>query len=194
MKGINTSMKQLLSCIAGGTVTAIIYAVLLFFFVIGTFSLSGETLSQKENRDTFVFFSLVIILLLTVYVTIRQYLSGKKFTATGIAAVGLLAIYGVFYTGKIYFSNLDYYQGFDKAIWVESRFKPFKMAKTLVKKNKLSMLSKQEILDLLGLPENDCSDECHYLHYTTEGNWKLCILLFDNNKVKEAYLYEEGLF
>jgi O-antigen ligase len=186
-------IRHIASFIAGALLTGICYFIILFIYFILPFSFSGQTLSEKEVSDALVFFSLIIILSITCYAVFRQYRLGRKFTAAGIAAIGIIALYGIIYTGKIYVRNINYYEAFNKTNWSESRFKPFKMAKTLVKKDKLTGLSKQEVLDQLGPPENPCNDECLYFKYTTDENWELRIR-FRSNKVKEAYLYEEGLF
>lgn len=185
---------QIASFTAGAVLPSLIYGILAFLFVVTTFSFSGQKLSEKENTDAFVFFSIVIIVFATYYVMFKKYRSGKKFTAAGIAIAGLIPIYGLFYSGEIYVSNLAYYKVFGQKIWLEGEAKPFKMAKTLVKKHSLIGLSRQEAVEKLGPNETPCKGPVVDLiiYHTTNWEWDLHIL-FKNNKVKEAYLYEEGL-
>lgn len=188
------TLKQVTSFVGGALLTGLSYGFLVFLFVMGTFSFVGEELPEKENREAFEFFATVAILLITLYIVFRQYRSGKRFTAAGVATAGIIALYGVVYTGRVYISNLRYYEAFDKNIWLKNESKPFNMAKTLVKKWTLTGLSKQEVLEKLGPAKRPCQDECSFLVYDTNNwNWDLYIL-FENNKVKEVYLYQEGLF
>lgn len=91
---------QIASFTAGAVLPSLIYGILAFLFVVTTFSFSGQKLSEKENTDAFVFFSIVIIVFATYYVMFKKYRSGKKFTAAGIAIAGLIPIYGLFIQEK----------------------------------------------------------------------------------------------
>lgn len=188
------TLKQFISFIGGFILTAIIYAVIMYVFVFATFSFAGETLSEKENREAFFFYTSLCIIALTLYVIYRRLKTYRKFSAFGIAIPLLFAFYIFFVTGQVYFGNLNYRQKFDQAKWKQSESKPFKMAKTMTKDNILIGQTKQQIIDKLGVTKDTLKNEkVDYLKYWTDnGTWELRIY-FKSEKVTEAYLYEEGL-
>lgn len=187
------TFRQIISFIGGIFITAGIYFIFLFVFVLATFSLSGETLTEKENREAFVFFASAIISFLTVQVIIRKYKKGMKFTAAGVAVPALLAACLTFYSGSVYYENLNYYTSFDKQEWFRLEAKPFKTAKTLAKNKYLIGKEKEYVAEMLGPSgkpyKNNIVD---YIIYPTDYNgWQLR-LYFEYNKVKKAFLYQEG--
>jgi hypothetical protein len=184
---------QIISFICGTVITGVIYFIFLFVYVLATFSLSGENLDEKENREAFVFFASLIISFSTVHVIIRKYKKGMKFTAAGIAFPAMLAVYLTFYAGIVYYENLNYYKSFDKQEWFRVGAKPFKTAKTLAKKKYLIGKEKEYVAEMLGpsgrLYKNNIVD---YIIYPTDyDGWQLR-LLFEYNKAKKAFLYQEG--
>jgi hypothetical protein len=188
------TLKQFISFIGGLILTAIIYALILYVFVFATFSFAGETLSEKENREAFFFYTSVIVIITTIYIAYRQLKTNRKFFALGIAIPLLFAFYILGLTGQVYFSNLNYHQPFDKTKWRQSESKPFKMAKTMTKDKVLIGHTKQQVIDKLGVTKDTFkNDKIDYLKYWTDkGTWELR-LYFKDDKVTEAYLYEEGL-
>lgn len=188
------TFKQLISFIGGIVITSGIYFILLFVFVLATFSLSGETLTEKENDDVFVFFASVIISFITGSVIIKKYKKGKKFTAAGIAVPALLSVYLTFYSGSVCFENLNYYTSFGKQEWFRAEVKPFKMAKTLTKNNNLIGKNKEYVAEMLGPAVKSFKNEfVDYILYPTDyDGWQLRIY-YEYNNVKKAFLYQEGL-
>jgi energy-coupling factor transporter transmembrane protein EcfT len=188
------TLKQFISFIGGLILTAIIYALIMYVFMFATFSFAGETLSEKENRESFFFYTSIFIIVLTLYVVYRRLKTNRKFSVVGIAIPLLFAFYILFVTGQVYFGNLNYRQKFDQAKWKQSESKPFKMAKTMTKDNVLIGQTKQQVLDKLGITKDTLkNDKVDYLKYWTDnGTWELR-LYFKNDKVVDAYLYEEGL-
>ena len=162
--------------------------------MFATFSFTGETLSEKENREAFFFYTSVLIIVLTLYVIYRRLKTNRKFSAVGIAIPLLFAFYILIVTGKVYFGNLNYRQKFDQAKWKQSESKPFKMAKTMTNDSVLIGQTKQQVLDKLGITKDTLkNDKVDYLKYWTDnGTWELR-LYFKDDKVIDAYLYEEGL-
>lgn len=188
------TLKQFISFIGGLTLTGLIYAVATYIAVFGTFSFSGETLTQKENREAFFFYLALFITVATIYVIVKRFKINHKFSATEICIPLLFALYACFMLGRVYFDNLNYHQEFDKTKWTKSNSKPFNMAKTLAKGNVLIGQTKQQIIDMLGTTKDAFkNDRVDYLKYWTDnGTWEFR-LYFRNGKVVEAYLYEEGL-
>ena len=185
--------RQLISFTGGMVITAGFYFLFLFVFVLATFSLSGETLTEKENREALVFFVSVIISFLTVYAIIRKYRKGKQFAAAGIAVPALLAVYITLYSGSVNFDNLNYYTSFEKQEWLRVEAKPFKMAKTLAKNKNLIGKEKEYVAEMLGPSGRTFKNEIvDYIFYPSDyDGWQLR-LFFQYNKVKKAFLYQEG--
>jgi hypothetical protein len=55
------ALKQFISFIGGLALTGLVYAAIAYLLVFGTFSLAGETLTQKENREAFFFYKVLCI-------------------------------------------------------------------------------------------------------------------------------------
>ena len=68
------------------------------------------------------------------------------------------------------------------------------MAKTLIKRKTLIGQSKQQVFDKLGTTKDSIKNEkVDFLRYWTDnGTWQIR-LYFKNDRVIDAYLYEEGL-
>jgi len=188
------TLKQFISFIGALILTALAYGIIIFIYLVVTFSFAGETLSQKENREAFFFYSSVFVIITTIYIVYRRLKTNRKFSAIGIAIPILFAFYILFLTGQTYFENINYRQKFDKAKWTMSEMKPFKMAKTLVKDNTLIGQTKKQIIENLGVTTDTLKyEKADYLKYFTDKDtWEL-ILRFKDDKVVDTYLYEEGL-
>lgn len=188
------TLKQFISFLSGLIFTGLVYALIAYVIVFGTFSLAGQTLTEKENREAFFFYSAFVITTATIYIIVRRVKTNRKFSAIGISIPLLFAFYACIMLGQVYVNNLNYRQAFDKTEWAQSESKPFRMAKTLIKNKALIGQSKQQIIDNLGLTKDSLRNEkVDYLKYWTDnGTWQMR-LYFKNDKVVDAYLYEEGL-
>ncbi len=188
------SSKQLVSFLAGMFCTGFIFCALIFIYFIATFSLAGQSLTEKENRDLFCFVSLLLIASTTLYIVILRVRNHKPFSGAGISVPLLFAIYGLIRLGIVNFENADYILRFEKMTWLEDGSKPFNMATTMAKKNLLIGKTRSQIIATLGEGESDFRDNGKgYIFYSTDkASWELRIL-FSDDKVKEAFLYEEGL-
>jgi hypothetical protein len=186
--------KQFISFIGGLLLTAFSYGLLVLAFMFATFSFAGETLTSKENREAVFFYSAVSAIGLTLYFIYRRLKSQRKYSAIGIAVSLFFAFYILFETGQVYFDNLNYHQKFDKAKWTQSQSKPFKMAKTMTKDRVLIGQTKQQIIEKLGAETDTLKNEKadYFKYFTDNGTWEL-IIWFNEGKVVDAYLYEEGL-
>jgi hypothetical protein len=188
------TVKQFISFVGGLLLTAFAYGLIIYIFLVATFSFAGETLSDKENREACFFYTSVLVIATTIYIVYNRFKTNRKFSAVGIAIPLLFAFYIFFVTGQAYFDNLNYHQAFDQTKWTKSGAKPFKMAKTLTKDKVLIGQTKQQIINKLGgTNDNFINDKVDYLKYWTDKEtWELR-LYFKNGKLTEAYLYEEGL-
>ena len=162
--------------------------------VFKTFSFAGERLIEKEGREAAFFYLAAGVTIATIYVFVRRLQTFRKFSAFGICIPLLLALYACFSFGQIYFSNLNYHQKFDRGIWLKASSKPFKMAKTLINGKTLVGQTKLQVIEKLGASQDTFKNEViDYIKYPIDkGNWEFRIY-FKNDKVDEAYLYEEGL-
>jgi len=186
--------RQVVSFLGGLFFTAIPYAALLFIYVIATFSLAGETLTEKENRDTFCFFVMLGIVGLTAFIIYGRLKNKQPYTVIGMIIPFLLALYGLITTSITWVDNITYHYSFDQHEWKRNDSAPFRMAKTLTKKKLLIGKTTQQVIADLGEGDFSCCERgsIERIFYTTDRwNWELRIY-FENNKVTKAFLYEEG--
>ena len=194
ISGQDMTVKQFISFLGALVLTAFVYTFLLYVIVMSTFSFAGETLDAKENREAFFFYSSVFVVAATSYIIYQRSKANQKFSAVGIAIPLLFALYIMFVTGHTCFDNLNYHQAFDRTKWRQSEAKPFKMAKTITKDDDLIGQTRQQMINKFGLPKDSLKNNtADYFTYSTDkGTWEFR-LYFKNDKVTEAYLYEEGL-
>ncbi|SEW44148.1 hypothetical protein SAMN05428988_5711 [Chitinophaga sp. YR573] len=196
LSSFEMTSKRIASFLGGLLCTGIIYGVLLYIAVMGTFSLSGERLTEKENREAFFFYTTLLITVITICIIYRLYRKGRKYSAVGISIPLLFALCICLQTGLVYAENLHYQQTFQKAIWTQSKLKPFSMAKTLVKSNMLIGKSMQHIIDQLGkgeeIEETGQNDNGVFFKFLTDDDSWNMYLYFKNDKVVDTYLYQEG--
>ncbi|MBX7227153.1 MAG: hypothetical protein K1X55_14050 [Chitinophagales bacterium] len=187
-------MKNLLSFIYGFIITTAIYLILLFSFLFYKFTLCGEELSQKESREAIQLYATVFIVLFTIFILYKLIKANLLFSAYGISIPFVFAIYVLFITGKVYYNNIDYFEPYERDKWTNSKYKPFKMAKTLVNKKKLIGMPKRNILNLMGVPKDTFKgNNIDMITYFTDYNtWQLK-LYFKDDTLVDAYLYQEGL-
>lgn len=188
------TLKNFISFLGGLVLTSVAYGLIMYIFVFATFSFAGETLTEKENREACFFYSTVLVIAVTIFISYRRFKTKRKFSAIGIAIPVLFAFYIFSLTGQVYLENLNYYQTFDQKEWKQAEAKSFKMAKTMAKSKVLIGQTKEQIIAKLGATKDALeNDKIDYLKYWTDkGTWEL-ILYFKDNKVTETYLYEEGL-
>lgn len=188
------NFKKIISFFGGLLITSLAYLLIMFAILYTTFSFAGETLTEKENRESFFFYTTIFVITVSIYIFYRFYKSNRKFAAFGIVIPILFAIYSAGLTGKDYFNNLNNYQTFDQTIWVNSKFKPFKMAKNLVNSKVLLGMTRQQIINKLGNTNDSLTNEKNELlrYWTDNGTWQLKII-FKNNIVSESFIFEEGL-
>jgi amino acid transporter len=188
------SLKQFTSLVGGFILTGLIYVVITFILVFFTFSLGNQTLTEKENKDTFLFYTASAISIITIYLIFRRLKTNKKFSAIGICVALFISFYGTFNLAKVYFENLNYYEEFDTLKWTNSEHKPFKMAKTLTNNRTLLGLTKQQVIEKLGTTNETLKNNKFNFdqYWTDKGTWQLR-LYYKEDKVIEAYLYEEGV-
>jgi|GEM_PF-2245106 len=188
------TVKQFLSFLYGLVLTGLVYGVITYIIVFSTFSFAGERLTRKEGREAFFFYLTAIVTIATIYTIVRRLKTSRKFSAIGISIPLLVAIYACLNPGQTYFSNLNYHQKFDKIIWAKAISKPFKMAKTLANDKTLVGQTKLQVIEKLGVSHESFKNaNVDYFKYLTNKETRELRIYFKNNKVREAYLYEEGL-
>jgi hypothetical protein len=188
------SLKQFTSLVGGFILTGLIYLAITYILFFLTFSLAGQTLTEKENKEAFLFYTALATSMITIYLILRQLKTNKKFSAIGICVALFISFYGTFYLAKVYFENLNYYEEFNALKWTNSEHKPFKIAKTLTKKKTLLGLTKHQVIEKLGTTNETLKNNKFNFdqYWTDKGTWQLR-LYYKEDKVIEAYLYEEGV-
>ena len=186
--------KDIISFLAGLILAGLVYGSLLFLNILVTFSFAGERLTVKENREAFYFYASLMILLAAGRIIVKRYKAGKKALALGISLPSLVVVYAFAVFGLTYIDNLNYRQPFNKEKWNAAENKPFRMAKTLVKYKVLDNMSPGQVIKLLGDDGSfhQYENRASIFYETDKFNWELR-LIFENDKLVEAYIYEEGL-
>ena len=185
--------KHLRSFFGGMILTGLIYFLIVVLFVFGSFSLSGESLQKKENTEAFVFFAVLTITLITAYIIFRRWRTNRKASAAGIGMIMLFGIYASIMSGIQYVSNLNYHVALDQQTWKNADFKPFNMARTLLKDDQLIGLTKQQLIDKLGIGNlgNRDGNGNLFTYITDTDNWQLKVWI-KNDIVTETTMWRPG--
>lgn len=157
-----------------------------------TFNLAGgKTLSQIDNQNIALIVLSLIILTIALYFFKKYYKTNKKLTAFGIIIIPLaLVITGIFYL-TLSFKTTQ----FDKAIWTQNKMKPEDMAKSLVRRNTLLGLTRNQVKALLGQGSEEYgneNDDRDSILYSVENGWTLSII-FHKDKVVETQMRQPFL-
>lgn len=170
------------------TITTFIILIIGFFYFISNFSFGGgETLSEIEMEHILLLYISILIFAVALFVTIFYLRTGKKYTALGILVLPILL---VFSSSNYLLENNFNHTDFSKTIWMQSKQKPEKMAKTLVREKKLIGLTRTQVKDMLGegLKEyGNTGTGYSRIEYWVSNNWTLTVL-FQKDKVIESEL------
>ncbi len=180
--------QPIFSVISAFLISGVALTLIYFGYFFMTFDLAGgETLARIESQKI-VLFILTICVLGVTFSLLKYYLSiGKKHTAIGLIILPILLF------GAVSYSCLDtflYQEPFDKTVWLQEKWKPLNMAKTLVKKDELIGLSADQVQKMLGEPNEAYSNEENelvYFSYLVEEDWTM-LLRFDDKIVVSTNL------
>jgi len=185
-------MKQGLPFISGLILPLIFYAIGGYLLFAMTFTLSSQTLTERENEIALYFYCVLAGIILVSLIAVRQFKLKRKPLSLGFAISTIPVIVILFKIGIVYFGQLNYYQPFDKTKWANSELKPFNMAKTLAKKKMLIGLDRKEVISKLGYFKEGALVDGEILIYYTEKYWQFNIEL-KKDTVVNAYLYDPGM-
>ena len=178
----------IISFFAGLIICGLIIGLVYLLALLMTFDLAGgETLQQVENQDLALLI-LTLVLAILVFLTARHYWKkGKKFAAYGISVLpaACLLVIAIYYV-----NSLNVHAEFNKTVWEQSEWKPFKMSATLVKDKKLIGLTRDQVKQMLGQSSQqygDKSSERTSMVYPVQNSWTLTIY-FQNDRVVDTQL------
>jgi len=183
-------MKNVLSLIGGVLITGVILMIVFFAYFILTLRLfGGERLSQVENEITILVITLAVLAALAVRFSLKKLKKGKKYLAFGVSFLPIIAfvITTIFYLGMYTYPTTT----FNKEKWQKEELKPFKMAATLAKKDKLIDLSREEVFKLLGKEDGGVENQSNHIdngsifYLLDKKDWVLKIF-FKEDKVVEC--------
>jgi|JI10StandDraft_1071094.scaffolds.fasta_scaffold1310476_1 hypothetical protein len=172
---------------AGLILPAILYAVLAFLMISASFTFVPQTFQEIERKETIAFYFVLLLLILAVIIIVKQYKLGRKSLSFGVSFSSLLLVYALFRLGSIYFPDIVFEKPFNKEEWNKSKLKPFAMAKTVFKQNKLVGLHRKEIIQKLGYDEETAWNEGNTLLYSVENGWVLLIDLKKDTAVRMEF-------
>lgn len=176
----------IIAFLISGLILSVVFVVLFFLLAMASFA-GGETLQDMENLRIAILLIAIILVVIAVMIGRRFTKTGRKSVAYGISVLPVitLVIVGVFFC-----YNINYHTEFDTALWGKDKRKPFNMAATLVKEDKLIGLTRQEVKKMLGEGDeeygNPDTDRGAILYLVEEG-WTMT-LYFQKDKVVEAGL------
>jgi len=170
----------------------IVIGLIGLIYLLLTFSLAGgDTLGAKESQDILQLVIALLILVCAILVANLYRQRNKKFTALGIILASLLV--SILATVN-YLGHNIYHTKFDKEIWTQSKWKPEKMSKTLVREKTLIGMTRMQVKEMLGEGSEESADESKRgsISYLVENNWTLMVF-FQNDKVVETKLRQPYL-
>ena len=170
-KRIISFFQGLLFSSLGLLASFLTYSIFSFFFI------EVETLQQDEKSRISSLVFAIVLLVITVIICILLSWKKRKYAAFGVIPIPftILILIVIFIL-----SNLLFPTPFKISEWNKSKDKPFYMAVTLEKENKLIDKSRQEIKRTLGedyLGENIDATNNSTITYMVQGNWLLFIYL-----------------
>lgn len=169
-------------------ITIIILLIIGFFYLISTFSIEGgQTLSQIENEHILQLYISILIFAIAVFIATLYLRTNKKYTALGLLVFPILF---VLYTSVYLLKNNFNHTTFSKVIWMQSMYKPEKMAKTLVRDKKLIGLTRAQVKDMLGEGSEEYGDigtGYSRIEYWVLNHWTLTVF-FQKDKVIDSEL------
>lgn len=176
------------SFLIGLTLSAVTVGLISFLLLLLTFNLAGgETLSQIENQNITQLIISIFLLFIAIIIARYYIKSNKKYAAIGMLVVPVVVVIAA----TIYLLGQNFYHAdFDKIAWRQSKRKPERMAKTLVKENILIGLTRAQVKEMLseGTEEyGDVNSERGSIVYLVQNDWTL-IVLFQKDKVVETKL------
>jgi hypothetical protein len=181
----------ILSFLRSFILTAIVTGLIIFGFVLLTFNLAGgETLDEEEGQH--IAYLIISILLVAIAIGFsRRYFKKNKAFAYGIIVPPFLLFIAMI---VFVFRDQSYTTNFDQHTWKQSTWKPEGMAKTLVKKNRLIGLTRQQVKAMLGdgSEEFGINSDRGAIIYRIENNWMLSII-FQNDAVVETIMKRPGM-
>jgi|RhiMetdeSRZDD1v2_1073273.scaffolds.fasta_scaffold10967_10 ABC-type transport system involved in multi-copper enzyme maturation permease subunit len=177
-----------ISFLAGLAVSIAIVGIIYLCFFLLIFDLGGgETLSQVEHQNMAVWFLSVLLFAIAAIYARRYIRNNRKYTGIGIAIVPFM----VTVTATVYLFGANFYHTkFDKATWAQSKPKPDKMAKTLVKEKTLIGLTRMQVKQMLGEGAEEYGDkntDRGSIIYHVENNWTFSVI-FRYDKVIDTQL------
>ncbi|HLP51322.1 MAG TPA: hypothetical protein VK154_10590 [Chitinophagales bacterium] len=193
MNKANRSYNRLNNAITftGGLVfSLVINGCCYFILFIKYFDLFGyDEITRPEERDFAILLSLIAILTGTIAIALLLRRTDKKYAGIGfylpsaVTWVLLLFIYLPRYVVK---SN--YYQPFNKQIWMEER--PIKMSRQIVKDKTLVGKTRAHVEARLGKASKNYQQGYTgaVSQYTDKNNFTYLSIVYSNNIVAEVYV------
>ncbi len=178
--------NRTISFIKGLLISGLTLFILSLIYFAGIFNLGGgETIQEIETQRIILLIGITIVSIITVF-TVRLYIrENRKYFAYGM---GLLPLLGQTAVMIFFISNLSYSTPFEKAKWDQKIIKPYDIAVTLVKEQKLIGLNEKEVLEMLdSQQEYGKMSVGRHIEYLVENDWIMSVS-FENHKVMQVTL------
>ena len=146
---------------------------------------------DQEEGQHIAYLIISILLVALAFGFSTRYFKKNKAFAYGIIVVPFLLFIAMI---VLIVRDQSYATRFDQHTWKQSTWKPEGMAKTLVKKNRLIGLTRQEVKAMLGdgSEEYGANSDRGAIIYRIENDWMLSII-FRNDAVVETIMKRPGM-
>lgn len=179
--------------ILGMAITGFLFGLIPILYLLLTFDLGGgETFQQVQAQRSALLMFVTLLVGISLYSSWKQAKRGKRYLALGILPIPLLALSVVFSSHLLAFHQRT---DFDQVVWKQADEKPLGMVLRLLEDGRLIQLTRDELYELLGQP-NDFqssrrkppSTETIYV----EREW-LLILHYEDDRVVNCELVQPSM-
>jgi hypothetical protein len=176
--------KDILLLVVGLVVSLAISGVIYFYLFLETFDpFQYFSVKNPESIHGKILLTAVSTSFLTL--SIAGLLRRLKYAAIGFAIPSLIGITLLILIGPTYISKSDYYETFDRQKWLTEKNDRLKMARQLIKSKELIDLTRDEVVEKLGLEYSEGS----YISYKAWGDDCGLDIRFSDGKVVECWIF-----
>lgn len=177
---------NILSFTVGLLVSILLWLAAFLLIFIYSFDVFGlRQARDPEGFDAQIFYSVLMVGALNCFISFLLFKRRRRFTSIGGSLPIVFVLIFLGFIGFRYFDKSTYYEDFDGTRWsaTENRLK---MARKLVKDDRLIGMRKDEIIEKLGQGYESTVNDKQVLTYNIDGDWIKLALTFQSNKVEQS--------
>jgi hypothetical protein len=188
------NIKKIYSLLLGVLITSVlsgvVYYVMYYEYLFHLYSFDGEIIANAEEREGIIFYTALITTLIFFIFSLVLFLSNKRFMSLGALIPTTYSIWLLISIGAIYLDKSNYYEPFDKQVWMQSDIKPLNMARWFIKTKELHGLTREKTILKLGAPgETEFKTNDSIINYNIDHTYAVFMIRFEDNKVNQVYIF-----